>query len=980
MKSSKDIMTSAYELMYEEELKDNNSLGVVLRHKKSGARVCVLSNDDENKVFYIGFRTPPKDSTGVAHIIEHTVLCGSEKYPLKDPFVELIKGSLNTFLNAFTYPDHTMYPLASCNEQDFKNLMSVYMDAVLHPNIYHFEEIFKQEGWHYEIDDDGKLKINGVVYNEMKGAFSNPEQVLFRAIMHSLYPDNSYGVESGGDPEVIPELTYENYLNFHRKFYHPANSYIYLYGNCDMKERLEWLDNAYLSSYDEIEVDSDINLQKAFGEKKEVVDTYPVSNDDSTEGKTYLSYNMTIGTCEDPMLCESIELLNNVLLSPVGILYQALVKSGISPNIDYSYTNDIKQPFLSIIAKDTDEDKKEKFLEVIRDTLQQVVKDGVPERSLRATINSAEFRYREADFGNWPKGLVVGLMVMSGWLFNEKGAFTYLHGNDMYAKLREKIGTGYYEELIEKYFLNPEHATVFIMKPEPGKIAKMEQELEAKLDAYKATLTPEELEGIKAAQQKLSDYQSAPETKENLEKLPLLAREDLNHESPDILTKVTKCAKLNTLAQEVFTNGVAYLNLHFDLHDVPKEKLPYLGLLQTALGYMDTDNYSYRELDNEVNIETGGIFTGMENYIKLDDSEYYRPVFNFTAKYLYDKADKAIELIKEQMFATKLDDKVRMKEIVLEQKSRKQMELMNSGHIVAVNEANCRQHEGTVFTSITSGLDYYNFICDLVDHYDEKADEIGTVLKELCGIIFNKKNLIVEITAEADGIEKTGAALENLAKVLGGETLESDFLVRPANFGLELKKGNTAYTCPGQVQFVAKAGNYMANGLQADGTILVANSILRMNYYWDKVRVHGGAYGFMTNVIQRMGDYLCVSYRDPNLKETLDVIDHAWEYLRDFDADEREMTKFVIGTMSDYDAPLTPRMLGKRSFAMTLAGITKAHLEKEREEILNAGPEQIRGYAELMRKTIENASLCVVGSEAKVEENKDLFDSVGKLV
>ena len=428
------MLTPAYELVYEEELKDSRSQGVMLRHKKSGARICVLANDDENKVFSVGFRTPPKDSTGVAHIIEHTVLCGSEKYPLKDPFVELIKGSLNTFLNAFTWPDHTLYPVASCNTQDFKNLMSVYMDAVFHPNIYHYEEIFMQEGWHYEVGDDGNLAINGVVYNEMKGAFSSPDQVLYRGIMHSLFPDNAYGVESGGDPENIPDLTYENYLDFHRKFYHPVNSYIFLYGNMDVKERLTWLDSEYLSKYDAIEVDSTIAYQKPFGQTKEFVTFYPVAEGEDTAGKTYLSYNMMIGDSCDTKLCTAMGILNRVLLSPVGSLYQALVKAGISPNIMSNFDEGVQQPFFSIIAKDTDEEKKEEFLNIIKKELTRIVEEGVPERSLRAEINIAEFKYREADYGYYPKGLMMNMMMFATWLYNDDKAFEYLRCNDLYAE------------------------------------------------------------------------------------------------------------------------------------------------------------------------------------------------------------------------------------------------------------------------------------------------------------------------------------------------------------------------------------------------------------------------------------------------------------------------------------------------------------------------------------------------------------------
>lgn len=977
--TAKEMITPAYEVMYEEELKDSRSHGLMLRHKKSGARVCVLANDDENKVFSVGFRTPPKDSTGVAHIIEHSVLNGSEKYPLKDPFVELIKGSLNTFLNAFTAPDHTMYPVASCNDQDFKNLMSVYMDAVFHPNIYHHEEIFMQEGWHYEVADDGELSINGVVYNEMKGAFSSPDQVLWRGIMHSLYPDNAYGVESGGDPKNIPDLTYEDFLNFHRKFYHPVNSYIYLYGNMDVKERLTWLDEEYLSHYDAIKVDSEIAIQKPLG-RKEVAASYPIAEGEDTKGKTYLSYNMTIGNSCDTKLCTAMGILKRVLLSPVGPLYQALVKAGISPNIMSSFDDDLQQPLFSIIAKDTDEEKKEEFLRVIQEELEKIVRDGVPERSLRAEINIAEFRYREADYGYYPKGLMMNMMMFSTWLYNDDKAFEYLRCNDLYAELKKEIGTGYYEELIRKYLLNPEHSTVFIMKPEAGLTKKVEQELKDKLNAYKATLSEEDLAAIKKKQEGLKLYQDTPDSKEIIEKLPLLSREDIKKEALPILTKEREEHGLNTFCQEVFTNGIAYVQMLFDVHEVAKEQVPYLGLLTTVLGYIDSEHYSYQEFDNEMKIETGGVYTSLESYLKENDTSYYRPVYAFSAKAMYDQLPKVFELINEMIHYTKFEDTVRLKEIIMELRSRKQAELMNNSHSVAVRRSLSCQYENSMFYEKTNGIAYYRFLCDLADHFDEKAGEIVTQLKQISEIIFKKENLLVNVTAEASGIEKVLSELKSVADLLPGQSRTGDLRFRAANFGFALEKKKEAFTCPGQVQYVAKCGNYEKTGIKVNGTMNVMNKILSMDYFWDRVRVHGGAYGCMCNFNDINKNYTLVSYRDPNLKETIKVFDHAWEYLRDFDANERDMTKFIIGTFGDLDAPLAPNALGNRSFNLYLAGTTFEEVQKLRDERISATPADIRAYAPLFKAVMEQDCLCVVGGEAKIADAKELFDKIEALI
>lgn len=979
MKEAKEMITPAYTLLYEEELKDSKSKGMVLRHNKSGARVCVLSNDDDNKVFSVAFRTPPKDSTGVAHILEHSVLCGSDKFPVKDPFVELMKGSLNTFLNAFTSPDHTTYPVASCNDQDFKNLMDVYMDAVFHPNIYHHEEIFMQEGWHYEVSEDGVLSINGVVYNEMKGAFSSPDQVLWRNVLHSLYPDNAYGVESGGDPQVIPELTYENFINFHSKYYHPSNSYIYLYGNMDVNERLSWLDSAYLSAYDAIEVDSDIKKQELFGGVRESSGSYPIAEGDDTAGKSYLSYNMTIGDYSNIKLCTAMQILNNVLFSPVGSVYQALIKAGIAPNIMSSFQDGMKQPFLTIIAQNTDEKKKDEFLKIIHNELEKVVKEGVPERALRAAINSAEFRYREADYGSFPKGLMLGMMVLDGWLFNEDGAFAYLHGNDLYDELKKEIGTGYYESVIRDYMLNSKHATVFTMKPEPGLTGIREKELAEKLAALKEKMTEEELNKMREKQEGLKVYQDTPDSKEDIEKLPLLSRSDLRKEALPIIAKPKHTAGLNLVEQEVFTSGISYVRLCFDVHNVPAEKVSYIGLLSTVIGYMDTEQYDYRELDYEMHIETGGVYTMVESFLKDGDAQYYRPAFSFTIKALYDKMKKAFELVKEEICSTKFHDTARLKEIIMELKATKQMELNASSHGIAVKRSLACQYEKNRFEDKIGGLEYYRFICDLAEHFDEKAQEIADTLKEICEIIFRKENLTVSITAETEGLVKTEEALAALADILPGESVSGDFRYHAANYGFAMEKKKEAFTCPGQVQYVAKCGNYFKTNEPTTGAMDVMNNALSINYFWDKVRVHGGAYGCMCNFNNINGVYSLVSYRDPNLSETINVFDHAWEYLRDFTADEREMTKLIIGTLSNTDAPLMPQALGNRSFTLYMAGAEFESIQKMRDEKLAATPEDIRAYAPMFKKLMEQDCLCVVGSEAKVTANKELFDTVEAL-
>ena len=517
---------NAYEVVLTEDLPDLKSKGYLLKHKKSGTRVLLMENDDENKVFTIGFRTPPSDSTGVPHIMEHSVLCGSRDFPVKDPFVELVKGSLNTFLNAMTYPDKTVYPVASCNDKDFQNLMHVYMDAVFYPNIYQHDEIFRQEGWSYKLDEpDGKLEYNGVVYNEMKGAFSSPEGVLDRVILNSLFPDTSYAYESGGDPEEIPNLTYEQFLDFHRKYYHPSNSYIYLYGDMDMEEKLKWLDENYLCEFDAAEVDSEICFQKPFDKMIEVEKTYSISSEETEEENTYLSYNKVIATSLDEKLYQAFQILDYALLSAPGApLKKALMDAGIGKDIMGSYDNGIYQPIFSIIAKNAEPQQKEQFVQVIEDTLRKIVEDGIDRKALEAGINYHEFRFREADFGNYPKGLMYGLDLFDSWLYDEKKPFIHMQAIPTFVFLKEQIGTRYFEDLIQKWILDNPHGSMVIVKPERGRTARMDRELDEKLQTYKAGLSPDEVEKLARDTAELIVYQESEDAREDMEKIAWTGR------------------------------------------------------------------------------------------------------------------------------------------------------------------------------------------------------------------------------------------------------------------------------------------------------------------------------------------------------------------------------------------------------------------------------------------------------------------------
>lgn len=976
IKSSKELGTfNDYELLSEEELKDINSFGILLKHKKTGARVAIVSNDDNNKVFSVGFRTPPLDSTGVAHIIEHSVLCGSKEFPAKDPFIELAKGSLNTFLNAMTYPDKTIYPVASCNEQDFQNLMHVYMDAVFYPNIYRREEIFKQEGWHYELENmESDLIYNGVVYNEMKGVFSSPEQFLFRTIQNALFPDTAYGVESGGDPDYIPDLTYEGFLDFHRRYYHPSNSYIYLYGDMDVNEKLTWLHEKYLSQFEYHFVDSEIKFQEPFKERKEMTCFYPLSEQEDLASNTYYSYNMSIGTSLDSELCMAFQVLEYVLLSAPGApLKQALLDAGIGKDIISSFDSDTYQPVFSVVAKNADISQKEAFLKVIKETLEKVVKEGLDEKSLRAAINYYEFKYREADFGQFPKGLMYGIQMLGSWLYDDSKPFVKLNSNLLFENLKVKIHTDYYVRLIENYLLNNSHVALVTLVPKKGLTSEKEEKLKEKLQAYKNSLTKEELEKLMEDTKNLKEYQDTPSTREELESIPLLSVEDIDKKSQPFYNEEKDVDGITIVHHDVFTNGIAYMRLIFDLEDIPKELTPYTGLLSSVLGVVDTEHYSYLELSNEINIHTGGINCDLSCYGKKNSPNEYLPAMILDVKALYEEMDDAFDLLKEIISFTKLEDKKRLLEIVAEIKSRLLMHLTSAGHSAAVDRAMSYFSESSRFSEEVKGIAFYKFIEKLEANFTEEADEVIRKLKLLMNYIFRKENLIISFTAGEDGLDTLRGKLLPFVEQLKEEPVEK------AAEHFELRKANEGFKTSGQVQYVARTGNFLKAGYEYTGALEVLKVILSYEYLWTNIRVKGGAYGCMCGFSSISGNGYFTSYRDPNLKETNEIYEKTADYIRNFTTDDRDMTKYIIGTISGIDTPRTPRMKGDASMGAYLTGVTGEDVQRQRDEILRATKEDIRKLADIIKAVMDCKNLCVIGSESKIEQDKDLFMEVKNL-
>lgn len=965
---------TAYEIIEDRTIEDLNSAGYLLRHKKTGARIMVLANDDENKVFYIGFRTPPADSTGVAHILEHSVLCGSKNFPIKDPFIELAKGSLNTFLNAMTYPDKTLYPVASCNDKDFANLMHVYLDAVFYPNIYQEEKIFMQEGWHYEMEHpEDELTINGVVYNEMKGAFSSPDDVLEREIMNSLYPDTAYGMESGGDPDAIPTLTYEQFLDFHRRYYHPSNSYIYLYGNMDMEERLRFLDEEYLSHFDKITVPSEISMQSSFDSVREIQKEYSVLEGENTADSTYLAYSISTGTSLDPQLYIALQVLEYVLCAAPGApIKQALLDQGIGRDVYSILENGILQPYFSVVAKDTEAEKKEAFAATIEKVLRSVAETGIDKKALAAGINYYEFRYREADFGSYPKGLMLGLQAMDSWLYDESKPFMHIEANHTYEVLRGKINSSYYEDLLKQYLIDNLHKSIITVSPHPGLTTKREAKLKAELQEYKKVLSAGEISAMIEKTEELSKYQETPNAIEALQTIPLLTREDMKKEAADFVNEERTAGDTTVLFHPVFSNGIGYIRFVFDIKKIPAELFPYIGILKSALTMIGTKNYSYHDLYNEINIHTGGIKSVVNTYTQAANLEEYKVTFEIKVKALFANRAKAFELVREIMLATDFSDTKRLYEIISEAKSRMQAGMTSSGHSVAAVRAMSYFSKTAQLSGLISGIPQYRLLEELEANFEQKKDDVVEKLNLLKTYIFRAENLMVDYTATADGYD----GLED--QIIA---LKKDLFTQPVDDGRftpELGRKNEGFMTAAQIQYVCRAGNFTAKGLPYTGALKVLKVMMGYEYLWNQVRVKGGAYGCMSN-FTRSGDCYFVSYRDPNLEKTVEVYENAADYIRNYQADERTVTQFIIGAISDLDIPMTPSTKGAYSLSAYMTGLTYEMLQQERDELLGVTGETLRGLAGYVEAFMQDECLCVVGNEDKIKENSNMFGQIEQL-
>lgn len=961
-------ISDKYELKLNKFMKDVGADCYYLIHKKTGMKVLILSNDDNNKVFSIGFKTKSDNSTGVAHILEHSVLCGSEKYPIKDPFIELVKGSLNTFLNAMTYPDKTLYPVASTNAKDFKNLMSVYLDAVFKPNIYKNKEIFMQEGWHYCLDSvDGDLSYSGVVYNEMKGAYSSVSDILERAVEKSIYHKHFYSNDSGGDPLEIPKLSYEEFLDFHRTHYHPSNAFLYLYGDMDINETLEFIDEAYVGKYDRIEP-CKIEMPKAEDCIAVSKSPYPVADEKELIDTTYFSYNVAIDIREDPNLYKAMEVLSYVLVNAPGApVSRALYEAGIGQDVSSEFVSVYAKPLFTIEVANTNEDKFDEFKEIIKRVLTEQAEKGIDRQALLGAVNASEFRFREADYGSYPKGLIYYLTALDYWNYHDDNPVLYLEQLSMFDFLKKNIDTGYFERVIKEKILGNEHQSVVCVYPKLDLQKETDELVKRELKAYKESLSREELEAVIEMNKELDLYQSSVE--ENRDCLPLLKIGDIDKEATQYLIEEREFKGYKSLWHRCETNNISYVRLLFEADELDEAYLPYFGILTSVLGLVDTEHYSYNALRNEINIHLGGLSVDSYSNSSARDKDKYRLFLSLKFKCLDSKTEKALDLAREILFKSKFGDKARIKEILQESKTAIEESAIQSGNAVAALRAFSIISKAARVSDLTKGLAYYDCLNSILENYETEYPKLIKIFDSLLNHIISREKFILSSVSD----EKTVVELES----------RMDGFVANLKSSLPLEKIDTKpeeYVNLGiiapssSVQYVARAG-FAGKDFQYHGSLQVLKVLLSFDYLWNEIRVKGGAYGCSSSVL-RNGIGSFTSYRDPNLSETEKVYEGIPEYLEQLELSDRDITKYIIGTISQLDTPLSNSLKGLKALNSYFSGISAEDYQKERDEVLGTGKADIKAAAEIIERILSERYACTIGSKEVINKEADKFEKI----
>lgn len=959
---------SGFRLNRIERIEEINGTAYEMKHEKSGARLIYIDSPDSNKVFNIAFRTTPQDSTGVAHIMEHSVLCGSRKFPLKEPFVELVKGSLNTFLNAMTYPDKTMYPVASKNDKDFHNLMDVYLDAVFYPRAANDPEILMQEGWHYELENvDDELTYKGVVFNEMKGVYSSPDSILERELMHELFPDTTYGVDSGGNPDVIPELTYEGFQEFYRTHYHPSNSYIFLYGTMDIEEQLRFINDEYLSHFDAIEVDTEVTLQASFNEGKIVTYPYSIGSDESIDNRTLhaLAYVLPAVTPEQSL---AFEVLTHALLtSPAAPLKQVLVKAGIGSDVSGYYLDSIRQPMWAVHASGSNMDKQMELQSIVEATLTKLCEEGIDKELLEASLNSIEFALRENDFGGRPIGLAYVIRMMDNWLYGND-PLELLHYEEGLKNIRKGLHGTYFEDLIRHSILENNHKALVSMYPECGLQEKKDRDVKEQLANIKSSMSQDELEAIVEQTKRLKIRQETPDSEEALASIPLLELSDLNPYIEEVERRESTIGATKVHFVPTFTKGINYVAYYFHLDGLTEEELFYADILSDIIGRIDTTR-PYADVAKDINLNLGGLSSDITAIAKDGKRDEFTPLMIVRSKALHAKLPDLCRIVNDVIHYADYSDVNRLTELVQENKAIWDNEAFRRGNTIVSQRVMAQVSKVGKFRD-AGNLGYYQKISELATN-PAALPLLPDKLSDVARKIFRANNVEIMFVGEDGELAVFTELMTPLLSEWSTESLPHNVLQLTNTFG------NDGIATAGKVQYVAQGGNFIDHGFKHVGPMSVLETILRYEYLWIRIRVQGGAYGAFANFFDD-GNMIFCSYRDPNLVETYNVYKELPEYLRSFTLSDREMRKYIIGTMSSLDLPMTPALRGPRAMGIYFSGANIADKVEFRKQVIACKPEDIVALADVVESVLKDNHICSMGNETKIKES-NLFDNIVSL-
>ncbi|MFW5488470.1 MAG: insulinase family protein [Desulfovibrio sp.] len=944
--------THGFELVSSENVQELRAEARLYRHVKTGARLLSMVCDDENKVFGISFRTPPKDSTGVAHILEHSVLCGSRKYPVKEPFVELLKGSLQTFLNAFTFPDKTCYPVASANVQDFYNLIDVYFDAVFHPRIN--EHVLKQEGWHYETEnEDGPLSYKGVVFNEMKGVYSSPDSVLGERSQQVVFPDNTYGLDSGGNPANIPDLTFEQFKAFHTRFYHPANSWIYFWGDDDPEKRLELVDG-YLSEFSALEVDSTVHLQPRLNEPRTVHDSF-VAEDNA---KSMVTINWLLPETVEADANLRLQVLDEILLGmPSSPLRKALIDSGLGEDITGGLECDLRQLFYSAGLKGLDAANVDEVQPLILDELAAIAEKGVDKDMIEAALNSIEFDLREMNTGRFPRGLELMVKSLTTWLY-DADPLALLRYEKPLAALKSDLEAGVpvFEDLIREHFLNNPHRVTLILEPDKELLKRREDAEKERLRKVFDNMSDAERREVAEEAAMLDEMQSRPDDPGDLARIPRLGVEDLPRENQTIPARDQAAGPVEALVHDLPAAGIVYADLGFDMRVLPAELLPWVNLFGRALLETGTDTLDFVTLDRRIAAKTGGIDT-QAFQSSICESDDVAAWFFVRAKSTRDKVEDMAAILQDVLLHANLGNRDRFRQMVLEEKARAEQQVIPSGHMFVASRLGARFTPAGFASERINGVDNLFFLRDLAKQIDTDWDAVQAKLESIRDLLVNRNRMLLNVTAEDADIN---SALPVLGDLAAGLPASDSPIQTWTPFVYSTCEG---LAIPAQVNYVGKAVNLKANGISLNGSAMVVSRYLRTAYLWERVRVRGGAYGAFTMYDDISGVFRMISYRDPNLQRTLDAYNGAADYLASLDLHADELAKAIVGSTGDMDKYQLPDAKGYTSLARKLTNRTEASLQTMREQIMATTASDFRDFAEACRCLAEKGEVCVLGSK-----------------